>query len=95
MRRVYLVWSLRLALHPTTLKVILASLLVFRSMKYLSYTNVIANMPSFADVSAQIEFARSAIHHTQPMALILLSSVAWLAVWVVADTLFRRREAWF
>lgn len=95
MRRVYFVWSLRLALHPTTLKMLIASLLVFRSMRYLSYADVLANMPSLANVSAQIEFARSAMHHAQPMALVLLSSVAWLSVWVVADTIFRRREAWF
>jgi len=95
MRRVYLVWSIRLAIHPTTLKMLIASLLVFRSMKYVSYANVLANMPSLADISAQIEFARSAMHHAQPMALVLLSSVAWLSVWVIADTLFRRKEAWF
>lgn len=95
MRRVYFVWSLRLVLHPTTLKVLIASLLVFRSMRYVSYTNVLANMPSLADMSAQIEFARSALHHTQPMAIVLMSSVAWLSVWVAADMLFRRREAWF
>lgn len=94
MRRVYLVWSIRLALHPTTLKVLIAALLVFRSMRYMSYTNVLANMPSLADISAQIEFARSAMHHAQPMTLVLLSSVAWLSVWVVADTLFRRRQSW-
>lgn len=95
MRRVRLIWGIRLALHPTTLKVLFASLLVFRSMRYLSYTNVIANMPSLANVSAQIEFARSAMHHAQPMALVMLSSVAWLSVWVIADMLFRRKEAWF
>ena len=94
MRRVYVIWGIRLVLHPTTLKVLIAALLVFRSMKYVSYANVLANMPSLADVSAQIEFARSAMYHAQPMTLILLSSVVWLSVWAVADTLFRRKEAW-
>jgi uncharacterized membrane protein YbaN (DUF454 family) len=94
MRRVHVIWGIRLAVHPTTLKVLIAGLLVFRSMKYLSYANVLANMPSFANISAQIEFARSAMHHAQPMALVLLSSVVWLSVWAIADTLFRRREAW-
>ena len=94
MRRVHVIWGIRLALHPTTLKVLIAALLVFRSMKYVSYANVLANMPSLADVSAQIEFARSAMYHAQPMTLILLSSVVWLSVWAVADTLFRRKEAW-
>lgn len=95
MRRVYVIWGIRLALHPTTLKALIAALLIFRSMRYVSYANVLANMPSIADISAQIEFARSAMHHAQPMTLVLLSSVAWLSVWAVADTLFRRKEAWF
>ena len=55
MRRVYLLWSIRLALHPTTLKLLIAALLVFRSMKYVSYTNVIANMPSLENISAQMQ----------------------------------------
>ena len=95
MRRVRLIWGIRLALHPTTLKLLIASLLIFRSMRYLSYANVLANMPSLANISRQIEFARSAMHHAEPMALVMLSSVAWLAVWATADTFFRRREAWF
>lgn len=93
MRRVYFLWSLRLLLHPTTLKVLLAALLVFRSMKYVSYANVLANMPSLADLSAQLLFAKMAMYHAHPMTLVLLSSVVWLFVWAVADTFFRRREA--
>ena len=95
MRRVYLIWTIRLALHPTTLKILIAALLMVRSMKYVSYMNVFANMPAFFDVPAGVQFVRSALHHTQPMTIVIFSSVAWLAVWVVADTFFRRKEAWF
>ena len=95
MRRVYLIWSIRLLLHPTMVKVLLAALLLVRSMKYVSYANVFANMPALFDVPAGVQFMRSALHHTQPMTIVLLSSVVWLSVWVIADALFRRREAWF
>jgi hypothetical protein len=93
MRRVYFVWSLRMLLHPTTLKATIAALLVVRSTKYVSYADVFANMPGLFDVSAGVQFAKAAMHHAHPMTLVLLSSVVWLAVWVVADMLFRRREA--
>ena len=95
MRRVYLISAIRLALHPTTAKVVLAALLFYRTMKYVSYANVLANMTALSDVNAGLQFARGAIHHTQPMTLVLLSSVAWLAVWITADAIFRKREAWF
>ncbi|OGZ08302.1 MAG: hypothetical protein A3D65_01045 [Candidatus Lloydbacteria bacterium RIFCSPHIGHO2_02_FULL_50_13] len=94
MRRIYLVWSIRLALHPTTLKALIALLLVVRSTTYVSYANVFANMPAFYDVSAGMQFVKSAMYHTHPMTLVLLSSVAWLAVWAAADFFFRRKEAW-
>ena len=96
MRRIYLIWSLRLALHPTTLKVLIAALLLVRSMKYVSYANVYANlnMPTLFNLHAGFQFLKQAMLHAHPMTLVLLSSVAWLAVWVVADALSRKREAW-
>lgn len=94
MRRVCVIWGIRLALHPTTLKVLIAALLGFRSMKYVSYAHVFANMPTLFDVSAGVQFMRSAMHHAHPMTLVLLSSVVWLLLWIATDTLFRRKEAW-
>jgi len=94
MRRIYLVWSIRLALHPTTLKVLIAALLIVRSTTYVSYVNVFANMPTLLDVSAGMQFMKMAMYHAHPMTLVLLSSVVWLSVWAVADTVFKRREAW-
>ncbi|OGZ08432.1 MAG: hypothetical protein A3C93_01445 [Candidatus Lloydbacteria bacterium RIFCSPHIGHO2_02_FULL_54_17] len=94
MRRIYLIWSIRLLLHPTTLKALIAALLIVRSMEYVSYANVFANMPALYNVSAGMQFVKVAMYHTHPMTLVLLSSVAWLAVWAVADMLFRKKEAW-
>src|SRR3990167_5544531 len=81
MRRIYLVWSIRMLVHPTTLKVLIAALFVARSTTYVSYANVFANMPALYDVSAGMQFVKVAMYHTHPMTLVLLSSVAWLAVW--------------
>jgi hypothetical protein len=94
MRRIYLVAAIRLALHPTTMKVVLAALLFFRSMKYVSYENVLANMTLLPNLSAGFQFAKGAMFHAHPMTLVLLSSVAWLAAWIVADTISKKEESW-
>jgi hypothetical protein len=94
MRRVYLISVIRLTLHPTTMKVVLAALLFFRSMKYVSYEHVLTNMAFLPNLSAGLQFAKGAMFHAHPMTLVLLSSVAWLAVWAAADTYFRKQESW-
>ena len=85
MRRVYLVAGIRFVLNPVFLKSVIAVVLFVRTMKYVSYTNVLANMPSPRDVSGGYEFVRAALFHTNPMTIILLSSVAWLSLWVAFD----------
>lgn len=95
MRRIYLIWSIRMLLHPTTLKVLIAVIFVARSTKYVSYANVFANMPPAFDMHAGFVFLKAAMHHAHPMTLVLLSSAAWLAVWIAFDAMSRRREAWF
>ena len=94
MRRVYLISAIRLAVHPTTIKIALAALLFFRSMKYVSYAHVLENMTSLTNASAGMGFVKGAMLNAHPMTLVLLSSVAWLAVWVAADSYFRKHEAW-
>jgi hypothetical protein len=94
MRRIYLISAIRLAIHPMTLKIVLAALLFVRSMKYVSYAHVLENMASLTNTSAGIGFAKAAMLNAHPMTLVLLSSVVWLGVWVVADSFFRKNEAW-
>jgi hypothetical protein len=94
MRRVYLISAIRLTLHPTTMKVVLAALLFFRSMKYVSYEHVFANMTLLPNLSAGFQFAKGAMFHAHPMTLVLLSSVAWLSAWIVADSVFRKQQSW-
>jgi len=94
MRRIYLISAIRLAIHPTTIKIVLAALLFFRSMKYVSYTHVLENMASLTNASAGMGFVKGAMLNAHPMTLVLLSSVVWLGVWAVADSYFRKHEAW-
>ncbi len=95
MRRVYLIWGLRLALHPDVLKSLIVAVFIWRSTKYFSYTHVLANMPSLLDVGAEYHFMKDAMFHAHPMTLVFLSSAAWLAVWVLADMIFKRQQsAW-
>ena len=95
MRRVYAVWAIRQTVHPVTMKVLLVILLVVRSTTYVSYANVFANMPTSLDMHAGIIFMKAAMYHAHPMTLMLLSSTVWLGVWIIADMLFRPRQAWF
>ena len=94
MRRVYLIAGIRFVLNPVFLKSVIAAVLFVRTMKYVSYMNVLANMPSPADVSGGYEFVRAALFHTNPMTIILLSSVAWLTLWVAFDMWKKGEEAW-
>ena len=94
MRRVYLIAGIRFVLNPVFVKSLIAVVLFVRTMKYVSYGNVIANMPSPADISGGYQFVRAALFHTNPMTVILLSSVVWLAVWATFDMWKKDQEAW-
>jgi hypothetical protein len=63
-------------------------------MKYVSYAHVLENMTSLTNASAGMGFVKGAMLNAHPMTLVLLSSVAWLAVWVAADALFRKHQSW-
>lgn len=94
MRRVYFIAGIRFVLNPVFLKSLIAVMLFIRSMKYVSYANVFANMPSFTDVAGGYQFVRAALFHTNPMTVILLSSVVWLTVWVAFDAWKKDQQAW-
>ncbi len=94
MRRVYLIATIRLALNPTFLKTLIAIVFFWRSTKYVSYANVLANMPSPANVPAGYQFVKGALFHAHPMTIILLSSVAWLCTWAAFDMVRTRQESW-
>jgi hypothetical protein len=95
MRRIYFLWAIRSLLHPTALKALIAGVFFWNSTKYVSYVDVLTNMVSIGDMSAGYEFVKGAMFHAHPMTLVLLSSVAWLSTWVVADALFQKQKSWF
>lgn len=95
MRRVYLVWAIRMAIHPLFLKTVIIAFFFWRSTKYVSYAHVFQNMSAVTNMGAGYEFMRSAMFHAHPMTLILLSSVIWLCVWMVYDMLHERADSMF
>ena len=95
MRRIYLLWAIRMALSPLFLKALIIGVFFWRSTKYVSYVHVFENMSAITNVGAGYQFFRSAMFHAHPMTLVLLSSVLWLTVWMLYDMLTRKNEAWF
>lgn len=95
MRRIYFVWAIRTALSPLFLKALIVAVFFWQSTKYVSYVHVFENMGSVAGASAGYQFVKVAMFHAHPMALILLSSISWLMVWIAYDMLSRKNEVWF
>jgi hypothetical protein len=85
MRRVRLVYGLRMLLHPRLLKAAIAIVFFARSTAYISYTSVIANAPSLFELERNIAFAWDAVRHTEVTALALLSGVIAVTLWLVID----------
>ncbi len=92
MRRVHLVYGLRMLLHPRFLKVAIAIVFFARSTAYISYTSVIANAPSLFELERNLAFARDAVRHTEFTALALLLGVLAVTLWLVVD-ISRRAHA--
>lgn len=90
MRRIYLVWMIRLVLHPILLKTIIVGILFWRSTEYISYSNVIANAPRLTDIGSSLTFARGAVMHSESMTLVLLLGVLATATWLLSDIIHRR-----
>ncbi len=94
MRRIYLVAAIRYAIHPVTLKSLIAIVFFWRSTAYVSYKDVIANAPSLYDLKRDIGFFTSALENAEGVALALVLSVALLAIWITYDMLAKRTHAW-
>ena len=94
MRRIYLVAAIRYAVHPVTLKVLIALVFFWRTTAYVSYANVIANAPSLFDWKRDLGFYASAFANAEGVSLALLFSVAALLVWISYDMIAKRTQAW-
>lgn len=91
MRRVWIVWAIRQAIHPTVLKALVAVLLFWRSTAYVSYAQVFENAPSLANIPGNLSFAWSAAVHTEMTTLLLVVAVLALGVWAMFDIAEKRR----
>lgn len=91
MRRIWIVWAIRQAIHPTVLKSLLAALLFWRSTAYVSYAQVFENAPSLANIPGNLSFAWSAAVHTEMTTLLLVVSVLALGAWAMADIAKKHR----
>jgi hypothetical protein len=87
MRRVYAIYAIRLALHPTTLRLAAVLALFWRSTAYISYTNVLANSPSIFDIRGELNFLQAALANTETVTFTMLAAVGVLAIWLAADAL--------
>jgi hypothetical protein len=91
MRRVYLLWGLRLLLHPVTAKTALVTVLAWKSTDFVSYSSVLANLPNALDVQRQIAFLHDAIVATDGATMFVLTMIGVFATWLMLDIVHRKQ----
>lgn len=89
MRSIYLVYAVRMLIHPKTLKLVVLAALLWRSTSYVSYVDVFRNIPQVTDVGRDLEFAQSAIMGTEIATLFIVGAVFAFAVWLLRDMFHR------
>ena len=93
MRRIYLVWGLRMLLHPVTAKTALVAALLWKSTDFVSYRDVFANLPDALDVNRHIAFFHDAVVSTDGATMLVLTMTGVFAVWLFSD-IFHRKGAY-
>lgn len=93
MRRVWLIWAVRLALHPATLKALLGVALFWRSTEYVSYKDVLANAPAWSDVPGNVVFAVNAFANTDGATALIVMGTLLITIWFLKDLFVRPRFA--
>jgi len=92
MSRIYIIYGLRLLLHPVTLKAILVGLLFWRSTSYVSYAQVLANAPTLMDIRHGFTFTHVAMMRTETATIAILTIVGLLAIWMTRDILVHKQS---
>jgi len=92
MGKIYLIWMIRMLIHPTILKTVIVLVLFWRSTQYVSYSNVFANAPTLSDISSSLHFSQDALLNTETATLYILSGIALVGFWLLADVI-RARSA--
>ena|SRR3989344_949083 len=71
MRRIYVIWTMRIFKSPFFLKFYAIAAAMFGMAQYVSFMAVFKNVPAWNDFGAQFIFARSALFHTEILTTIL------------------------
>lgn len=89
MRRIYMIYMLRLLVHPKTIKSALFLVMFWRSTAYVSYASVFQNSPNVFDVGREVDFARSAVMQTEATTLVLVFGAILMFGWLLRDMIHR------
>jgi len=81
MRRVYAVWLLKKITSPCAARIAVLIALLWQMTFYISFNNVIANIPSLTDFG----FYLSAVSNTETASKMILLGVILLGVWLMRD----------
>lgn len=95
MRRIYFVYAIRTVLNPLFLKALIAIVFFWRSTAYISYVNVLENVPSLTDIPRNLAFMRDAFINAEVTAVGLLFGAMVLLAWLASDFLHKTRHSYF
>ena len=95
MRRVYLVWGLRMLISPLFLKSLIVLAFLYRSTAYISYSNVLANRPVISDIPRNLAFMRDAFMHTEVTSVLLITGTLAVSIWLATDFLRKSQHSYF
>ena len=94
MRRVYAVFIMRQLTRPMAVKLYGVCIAAFTLSFFVSFQNVIANMPSFSDFNRLYTFNVSAVTHTELVVQFILIALLGILVALSRDIMqaFRHRD---
>lgn len=85
MRKIYLIWMFRKIFNVTVAKVVAIFVLVWQLTAYVSFANVVRNLPSLSDFSASYSFFESAVVNTEITTQVLMVAILMLGFFLVRD----------
>ena len=91
MRRIYLLWFLRHAFNPLSIKVALIALLGWQMTSYVSIKHVIANWNLDGGLTGSFTFLESAVLNTEVMTQILVLGMIAFTTLLARDIVQRRK----
>jgi hypothetical protein len=85
MRRVYLVYALRLMLRPMTLKLFALGAGSIGIVSLVSLSNVFANMAALGSAAGVSQFILYAVTHTEIPVQLSLAAIVLALIWLARD----------